>query len=108
MNDPETINNNDNINNNNNNNKSCNTHVSTLLGVQGTVNTKNKQTSETRGLSKQSEQLTESTKIITFKKLGTKQNSFDTITNTYLTSELIFRLKEGLINVVILDFYAIH
>ena len=35
--------NNNNNYNNNNNNKTCNAHVSTLLGVQGAVKTNNKQ-----------------------------------------------------------------
>lgn len=46
-------------------------------------------------LSERSEQLTEITKIITFKKLVTKQNRFDTITTTVIDTvyELNVRLK---------------
>ena len=45
-----------NNNNNNNNNKTCNAQVSSLLGVQGTVKTNNKQNKTKTKQEKQTQQ----------------------------------------------------
>ena len=43
-------------NNNTNNNKTCNAHISTLLGVQGAVKPKTKQKNKTQHKEKQTQQ----------------------------------------------------
>ena len=48
---------------------------------------------ETKGLSERSEQPTESIKVITFKKLITKQNCFYTITNTMVDAVYILKVR---------------